>query len=73
MRTFKIENLPKDVYAKIESIEFFDDDEIEDTGNQGLVFLENDYMFEFDMSQTAAFADRKDLIELIRNFVIKAN
>ena len=70
---FRLDKLPKDVYDKVESIEFFDDWEIEDTGNMGLVFLEEDYMFDFDMSRTAAFTNRKDLIELVRCCVIKAN
>lgn len=73
MRTFKLENLPKDVYDRVKSIAFYDDWEVEDTGNMGLVYLEEGYVFDFDMSSTAAFVNRKDLIDLVRCCVIRAN
>ena len=64
---FKIECLPDDVYEKVYHIEFFDEEEREDTGNMGLVWLEDGWCFTWDESSTSAFTDRKDLINIIRN------
>ena len=68
---FKLDKLPKDVLEKISAIEFFDKEEKEDTGNMGIVWLENDYVFEFDESHTASFINKKDLIDLIKSCIIK--
>lgn len=68
---FKLEKLPKDVYEKVEAIEFYDDWEREDTGNMGIVYLEEGFVFEFDESTTAGFENRKDLIDLVRCQVVE--
>jgi hypothetical protein len=69
---FKLEKLPKDVYEKVESIDFFDEWEREETGNMSIVFLEEGFVFEFDESTVSGFENRKDLIELVRCQVVEA-
>lgn len=65
---FKLENLPKDVREKICDIDFFEAWEREETGNMGIVYLEDGWMFDWDESHTSAFENRKDLIDIVRNY-----
>jgi len=69
-KKFKIENLPNEVYDKIEDIVFYPKWEADATGNLGLVYLRDGYMFDFDNSHVAAFTSRNDLINLINGSVV---
>lgn len=66
---FKLENLPKDVREKIQDIEFTpEEDEV-----MGFVNLKDEWVFDWDGSHIEGFESRKDLIEIVRDFTIKAD
>lgn len=67
---FKLENLPKDIRQKVNYIEFYDTWERENTGNMGVVFLKDEFEFDWDNSHTTAFDSRNDLIDIVRNSTI---
>ena len=67
MRRFSLENLPKDVYEKVHYLNFYWDEEM----LKGEAWLEDGWVFEYDGSHYINFDSRGDLINEVRNFVIK--
>ena len=70
MRRFDINKLPVDVLEKIYDI-YWNDGETFDEDTLGEVWLEDEYVFEFDGSHCTTFDSRKELIDVVRTCVIE--
>ena len=69
-KTFKLENLPKDVREKIYKIDFVEPGEMADENTIGECWLKDGWLFDGE-THYASFNTRKELIEDIRSNVVK--